>query len=49
LRMKMDGDATKRLEDWLARISSFGVEAKLDHGRRLELAMYLLERVSVSP
>jgi hypothetical protein len=39
--MKMDGDATKRLEDWLARISSFGVEAKLDHGRRLELATYL--------
>jgi hypothetical protein len=39
--MKMDGDTTKRLEDWLARISSFGVEAKLDHGRRLELATYL--------
>jgi hypothetical protein len=31
----------KKLEDWLARISSFGVEAKLDHGRRLELATYL--------
>jgi hypothetical protein len=39
--MKKDGDTTKRLEDWLARISSFGVEAKLDHGRRLELATYL--------
>jgi hypothetical protein len=39
--MKKDGDTAKRLEDWLARISSFGVEAKLDHGRRLELATYL--------
>jgi hypothetical protein len=39
--MKKDGDTAKRFEDWLARISSFGVEAKLDHGRRLELATYL--------
>src|SRR5688572_18887760 len=33
----------ERHEEWLARISSFGVEeAELaDHGRRLELATYL--------
>ena len=37
----MDDDTKKRLEDWLARISSFVGEAKLDHGRRLELATYL--------
>jgi hypothetical protein len=40
-RRKMDGDTKKRLEDWLARFSLFGVEAELGHGRRLELATYL--------
>jgi len=38
----MDLETRQRHEEWLARISSFGVEeAKLDHGRRLELATYL--------
>jgi putative effector of murein hydrolase len=40
-RRKMDGDTKKRLKDWPERISSFGVEAKLDQGCRLELATYL--------
>jgi hypothetical protein len=40
-RGKMDDDTKEKLEEWLARISSFGVEAKLDQGCRLELATYL--------
>jgi F0F1-type ATP synthase assembly protein I len=39
--MKMDPDTKQRHKDWRARISSFGVEAKLDHDRKLELAKYL--------
>jgi hypothetical protein len=40
-RRKMDGDTKKGLAVWLERISSFGVEDKLDQGCRLELATYL--------